>query len=68
MARARILNLMQRSIKQQGSYKIAANFKIIGKEYRNVPWATFNLDQDMQTLWKNEMELWLKIFLKQGPS
>ena len=68
MAGAWILYMTQRSIKQQGSYRIAANFRRVGREDRDVPYAAFNLDQVMHTLGRNAMALWLKLFLKHGSS
>ena len=68
MAGAWILYMTQRSIKQQGSYRIAANFRRVGREDRDVPYAAFNLDQVMHTLGRNAMALWLKLFLKHGAS
>ena len=58
--------MTQRLIKQQGSYRIAGNFKRAGKDNRNVPYPAYNLDKVMHTLRRNSMALWLEIFLKQG--
>lgn len=39
MAGVLILYITQRSIKQQGSYRIAANFRKVGRDDRDVPCA-----------------------------
>ena len=44
MAGAWILYITQRSTKQQGSYRISANFKRLSRENRDVPYAAYNLD------------------------